>query len=136
MRRVFVVTSYYLALLSPHDALHAAAVEWSRNLRCRVVVTEFVLVELANALSRAGTRQVFTGLLVILHADPLVKIVPLHRTLYQRGCELYTSRPDKDWSLTDCISFVVMKHEGINEALTADRHFEQAGFKALLKAEV
>lgn len=47
--------------------------------------------------------------------------------------QLYTQRPDKDWSLTDCISFVVMKQHGLTEALTADRHFEQAGFKALLR---
>ena len=48
----------------------------------------------------------------------------------EEGLGLYESRPDKEWSLTDCISFVVMKKEGIVEALTEDRHFEQAGFVA------
>jgi len=52
--------------------------------------------------------------------------------LFDRGCELYTSRSDKEWSLTDCISFVVMKERGLTDALTPDRHFEQAGFKILL----
>jgi predicted nucleic acid-binding protein len=47
--------------------------------------------------------------------------------------ELYAERPDKDWSLTDCISFVVMRHQGVTQALTGDHHFEQAGFTALLK---
>ena len=50
-----------------------------------------------------------------------------------RGVALYAERPDKDWSLTDCISFVVMRTMDITEALTGDRHFEQAGFTALLK---
>jgi predicted nucleic acid-binding protein len=53
--------------------------------------------------------------------------------LYDAGIELYRLRPDKDWSLTDCISFVVMAKRGISAALPADRHFEQAGFTALLK---
>ncbi len=53
--------------------------------------------------------------------------------LLEQGLALYTRRSDKDWSLTDCISFVVMKAEGIEEALTGDHHFEQGGFVALLK---
>ena len=53
--------------------------------------------------------------------------------LFDAGVELYVRRPDKAWSLTDCISFVVMREHGMNEALTGDRHFEQAGFIALLK---
>jgi predicted nucleic acid-binding protein len=53
--------------------------------------------------------------------------------LYEAGIELYRARADKDWSLTDCISFVVMEERGIADALTGDRHFEQAGFQAMLK---
>ena len=135
MKRIFVDTSYYVALFNPDDVLHSAAEEWGRDLRCEVVVTEFVLLELANALSRVTTKKLFVGLLPSLRADPLVKIVPLQRALYWRGYELYAKRPDKDWSLTDCISFVVMRDEGISEALTADHHFAQAGFKVLLKAD-
>jgi predicted nucleic acid-binding protein len=52
---------------------------------------------------------------------------------WRRGCELYDARPDKEWSLTDCISFVVMRDRGIEQALTGDEHFEQAGFAALLR---
>ena len=61
------------------------------------------------------------------------EVVPASAELFQRGVEFFCARPDKEWSLTDCISFVVMAEKGISEALTADRHFEQAGFKALLK---
>ena len=60
-------------------------------------------------------------------------IIPADATLYQAGVDLYGQRSDKDWSLTDCISFVVMRQRGIVEALTGDHHFEQAGLIALLK---
>jgi len=64
---------------------------------------------------------------------PLVTIIPASDSLFEQGARLYIDRPDKGWSLTDCISFVVMEREGLLEALTADHHFEQAGFIALLK---
>ena len=68
-----------------------------------------------------------------LRNDSLVTIVPADKRLYDSGIALYRDRPDKAWSLTDCISFVVMKERGISEALTGDHHFEQAGFVPLLK---
>ena len=61
------------------------------------------------------------------------KVIPLERTLFQAGLDLYETRLDKDWGLTDCINFVVMQREGITEAFTSDKHFEQAGFIRLLK---
>ena len=67
-----------------------------------------------------------------LRNDPTVKIVPSSNELFAAGVELYATRSDKEWSLTDCISFVVMEREGLTDALTGDRHFEQAGFKVLL----
>lgn len=69
----------------------------------------------------------------VLQNQKELTIVPASRQLLDEGVALYESRPDKDWSLTDCISFVVMQRIGISEALTADHHFEQAGFLALLK---
>jgi len=68
-----------------------------------------------------------------LHGDANTVIHPAHHDLFQQGLTLYKRRPDKDWSFTDCISFAVMQAEGLTEALTADHHFEQAGFTALLK---
>lgn len=61
------------------------------------------------------------------------QILPASSELLQRGLALYQARPDKEWQLSDCISFIVMEQEGLTEALTGDRHFEQAGFQALLK---
>jgi uncharacterized protein len=67
------------------------------------------------------------------HQRPLTTVVPFDSTLMNRGLALFASRSDKDWSLTDCVSFLVMNDRGITDALTADHHFEQAGFVAVLK---
>lgn len=75
----------------------------------------------------------FLALYEALSRDERIQIVRLTPELLERGVALFRSRADKDWPLTDCISFVVMQEHGLTEALTADQHFEQAGFKALLK---
>ncbi len=133
MKQVFVDTSYYIALFGPGDCHHAEAVHLGRSLKRSIIVTEFVLLELGNAMSRAGDRRLFIDFLPQLQSDPDAFIVPASRELFQRGYELYAGRRDKDWSLTDCTSFVVMKERGLTDALTTDRHFEQAGFTMLLK---
>jgi hypothetical protein len=61
-----------------------------------------------------------------------VEIVAVRDEHFQQGCDLYARRKDKDWSLTDCISFVIMREYGIDSALTSDEDFEQAGFKRLM----
>jgi len=133
MKPVFIDTSYYVALLSLGDVNHDRAVRLARELKRPMILTEFVLLELANALSRLIDRQLFVRLLPHLRANPNVTIVPASPELFDRGYVLYASRADKNWSLTDCISFVVMKEYGLHDALTADHHFEQAGFHALLR---
>lgn len=65
--------------------------------------------------------------------DPDVTVIRVNADLFDAGLQLFADRLDKYWSLTDCISFVVMLREGITDALTGDHHFEQAGFRALLK---
>lgn len=133
MRAVFADTSYYGALLSPKDISHEVAARWARANRSQVVTTEFVLVELANAYSDPRERKVFRVFFEEVNADPDTIIVPATAELFRAGLELFLARPDKEWSLTDCISFVVMKKRGLTDALTADHHFERAGFKALLR---
>jgi len=129
---VFADTYYFLALLAPADEGHAAAVAASRTLPARLVTTAWVLVEVADALSGSATRLRGAGFIEDLERKPMFLVLPGSRESFQAGLELYRSRPDKEWSLTDCISFVVMKERGIKEALTGDHHFEQAGFTALL----
>ena len=67
-----------------------------------------------------------------MRSDGRINLISTSRELTQRGIDLYLARPDKSWSLTDCISFVIMNEQELTDALTADRHFEQAGFTALL----
>jgi predicted nucleic acid-binding protein len=133
MTPVFADASYYVALLSPRDQHHQDAIRVSRDLRQPVVVTEFVLIELANALAEVESRGRAMALWNSLRHDPTVSIVPASTELVARGLELYRLRDDKAWSLVDCISFEVMKDQAITDALTADHHFEQAGFVAMLR---
>jgi predicted nucleic acid-binding protein len=133
MKTVLADTSFYVAILSPADALHESAIAWSQQASLTVVVTEFVLLELGNFLAQGRARAQLTGLVKFLRNDPRTVVVPLATALFDTGLSLFARRPDKEWSFTDCISFVVMKAHGLTEALTADHHFEQAGFKPLLR---
>ena len=132
MTTVFADTFFFLAILNPADGAHRRSVELSRSLVARRVTTTWVLTEVADAMSQSSNRAVFLKFLAALERNPAVSIVPASEALHRRGLDLYRSRPDKDWSLTDCISFVVMQEHGIAEALTGDRHFTQAGFAALI----
>jgi len=132
MKTVFADTFYMLALLNERDPAHAPATDASRGFTGTMVTTAWVLTELANALSGRRKRTGFLRVLDALRRNPRAIIVPPTEELFERGIALYAERSDKDWSLTDCISFAVMREMNINEALTGDRHFEQAGFKALL----
>ena len=133
MRPIFVDTSYYVALFGPGDSHHDAAVHIGQSLRIPIIVTEFVLVELGNIMSRVGDRQIVIDFILQLRADPDAIIIPASSVLFQLGYDLYSARGDKDWSMTDCTSFVVMRERGLTDALTTDHHFEQAGFNVLLK---
>ena len=133
MKPVFTDTSYYVALLSEADEWHQAAVEWSETLLGRQVVTEYVLVELGSALCKVRDRHLYVPFVEHLLAAEDIEFVPASSDLFQRGLALFGKRPDKDWSLVDCISFVVMKQRRLTDALTTDHHFEQAGFKVLLE---
>lgn len=131
MSAVFADTFFYLALLNDRDPAHSRALAESQPPRS-IVTSEFILLELGNACARAEDHADFLALVAGLRASPRIQIVPLDSQWLSRGMELMASRPDKDWSLTDCVSFVLMREAGIQDALTGDRHFEQAGFRALL----
>jgi uncharacterized protein len=133
MSAFFADTSFYVAVFNPHDALHARAIAVAAAHQGAVVTTEFVLVEVGNFFCCGNARAVFQKMVENLRAADDIEIVPASADLFHQGYALFTDRPDKEWSLTDCISFVVMKERGITRALTADHHFEQAGFTALLK---
>jgi len=133
MNSVFADTFYFLAFLNPNDPAHQTAVEFSRKSRTRLITTAWVLGELADGLSRSVLRRSYRSFLQVVEASPNNEIVWWDPALFRRAVVLYDARPDKHWSLTDCISFAVMQERNITDALTADHHFEQAGFVALLK---
>jgi predicted nucleic acid-binding protein len=129
----FVDTYYLLALVNPRDQGHANALQHSRGDVHHLVTTTWVLVEFADALSAVASRRRAARFIRGFESDPSVEVVPPSRTHFEQGLAMYESRRDKEWSLTDCLSFVLMQEHGITDALTADHHFEQAGFVALLK---
>ena len=132
MNAVFADTFYFLALLDERDSGHIPAVAASKISR-PIVTTEFILLEIADGCAHAEDHDDFLALLEGMRNNPRFTIVPLSSTLLEQGIEQFARHNDKNWSLTDCISFVVMRERGIQKALTADRNFEQAGFKALLR---
>jgi predicted nucleic acid-binding protein len=99
-----------------------------------LLTTAWVISELGNALSKGNNRQVFLQLYEVLSNSSIHTIVEPSQNLLDQGLGLFAERPDKHWSLTDCISFVIMQQYGLSHALTADHHFEQAGFVAMLTA--
>jgi len=133
MSTVFVDTSFFIALASPRDINHRKAIDLAtKHEDSELITTDFVLVELGNFFSRSNLRSFFLDITQDIETDRRNRTIPATRELLNRGIELYTKRSDKNWSLTDCISFAVMQEHGITEALTADQHFEQAGFVPLL----
>lgn len=133
MSLCFADTFYYLALANPHDESHERAKAITRSLQRGIVTTEFVLIEVADAMSLPESRSAFLRLMDVQRGSRNVEIVRATSDLLEGGLRLFADRPDKHWSLTDCTSFVVMQEHGLSEALTGDHHFEQAGFRALLK---
>jgi predicted nucleic acid-binding protein len=129
----FVDTHYLLALVNVSDEDHLAAVQQSRGRVGRLVTTTWILVEFADALSAVASRIRAVKFIRGFEAEAFVEVVPPTGEQFRRALDRYEQRTDKSWSLTDCISFLVMEDLGVTDALTADRHFEQAGFRALLR---
>jgi predicted nucleic acid-binding protein len=134
VRRVFADSLYWIALSHPRDQWHAAAFMLSRNLRhTEIVTTDEVLNEFLTALRHTPPLRRIAALQVDgIFADPSITVLPQTRQRFEDGFALYRARPDKQYSLTDCISMEAMRHEGISEILTHDNHFTQEGFTILL----
>lgn len=139
MRGVFIDTAGWLALGNRSDQWHVRAVQTYQQIvreRWHRLTTEAVIIETCNALRKPLLRPLALALVDnIYKAERLghVEIVHISSGLLYQGLRLFRERKDKDWSLTDCISFVVMKERQIFHAFTTDNHFEQAGFERLLK---
>ena len=129
---IFIDTAYILALVNTADEHHHRAEAAAAAVPPPFVTTEAVMVEIGNALSKVCWRHLGIDTLQDLRTDPDIEVVPVDAMLFDRALALYSSRIDKEWGLTDCISFVVMQERNLTHALTTDRDFVQAGFQNAL----
>jgi predicted nucleic acid-binding protein len=131
--RFFLDTAYVLAVLNPKDTYHkqAKAMLPSMHSAHEVWLTEAVLIEIANALA-SSNRSAAVAFINSCYVTPNVRVVSVDSKLLKRAMGFYENRGDKEWGLTDCISFLIMDDNDLTEAFTADDHFQQAGFRALL----
>jgi uncharacterized protein len=133
MTAVFADTAFFVSYLAPRDRFHALALQLMSTLRGRIVTTDWILIELANFMASSRIRPRVANFVRHLQADPRFDIVPASAAAIEDGLSFYERHADKEWSLTDCISFQTMRREQMDQALTSDHHFEQAGFEILLK---
>ena len=130
MKTVFADTGYWIALLDPQDTLHSKAINLSITFtQVQIVTSEMVLTVILNHFSKRGNflRYAAANFIESLQENPAIAIA-------QQALILYKQRPDQAWSHTDCSSFCIMQQQNILEALAYDKHFEQAGFIALLRS--
>lgn len=127
--RLFLDTWFVIALLNADDEHHVEAVKRLADIETAadVVVSEAVLTEIANSFAAHDRRGAVRFIRHCYDTDN-ISVVPVDGALFQRGVDRYSARPDKDWGLTDCISFVIMEDRGVVQVATRDKHFEQAGF--------
>ena len=136
MKSIFADAGYFIALLNPKDDLHAKAKSVSGELeQIRLITSEMVLAEVLAFYADKGhlLRQAPADTASQLCNNPTVTVVTQTSLQFRAALDLYRTRSDKEWSLVDCASVLIMQSENIAEALTHDHHFEQAGFTALLR---
>jgi uncharacterized protein len=131
--KIFIDTVYVIALINRHDAHHKVAYDLAERYETHsLLTTDAVLLEIGNALARRFKNEAIEIIDEFLTSNN-VEIIHLTSQLFNRAFAFYRQRQDKEWGLIDCASFVVMKENQIDTALTFDQHFVQAGFKALMR---
>jgi hypothetical protein len=133
MNTVFADAFYFVARLNRHDEHHERVLKFSQGFRARLLTSDWVLMEVADALAASECRGRVREFILYLRGTTACEVVPASRELLDRALDLYHQHADKKWTLTDCVSFVIMRERQLTEALTGDKHFEQAGLAALLK---
>ena len=132
--RVFADAFFWIALLNRRDEYHEKAKTYAQNFHGQMLTTQWVLAEVADAMAASRARQFIRSFIHELAANPAVTVLEANAGLFHRGIDLCDKRPDKNWSLTDYISFVVMREMKLSEALTGYHHFAQAGFLPIFPA--
>src|SRR3990172_5761691 len=130
--QILVDTAYVLALVNERDQYHDRAQELADLFEGHdLLITDAVLLEIGNALARGFKEQAIEIITYFFESEE-VEIFRHSSQIFDKAFALYKKYADKEWSLVDCISFIVMRERGIKQALTFDRHFEQAGFVAIM----
>jgi predicted nucleic acid-binding protein len=129
---IFADTSLFIALMDRSDAYHSRAVTLSSTTRRPFLTTSAIVLELGAHFCKGAERRHFMRLCDLL-SDDFVRMAHVDIALQRRGVDLFLRRADKDWSLADCISFIVMEDTDVRDAASTDEHFEQARFNALLR---
>jgi predicted nucleic acid-binding protein len=135
MKPLFADTSFFVAVLNERDVFHSLADQLSRQFSGPVITSHWILLELANYFAARQKRSLVPVFIDSLLSDPMMQCEPANAPAFTQGLELYRQRPDKTWSLTDCLSFQIMQRLAISQVLSSDHHFEQAGFEILLKKQ-
>ncbi len=132
--RLLLDSTFIAGLINSRDQLHLQAKDFLQLVEtaAEVVITEAVLIEVGNLLHSVQQRQRTAEFIDACYGTTNVTIVSVNTELLLKAVDFYRLHQDKDWGLTDCISFVVMKERGLIIAMTADAHFQQAGFRALM----
>lgn len=133
---LFLDTAFVIALSSRGDRYHSVAVELSRLIsirRPKIVTSRGVLLEIGNSLSKFANRASAAAIVQSIDNDARIEVVDVTRDIFAVALRLFTERPDKEWGLTDCLSFRIMQAHGIFQALTTDEHFVQAGYMPVMK---
>jgi len=130
---LLVDTGFVIGLLDKDDDFHAAALRWDRQLADRPrILTTAVLLECGDGFAEHDTWRALTTWLDHIARDPRYELVNIDHAMLTRTRAFRDQHPTRAWSFTDCTSFVVMKARGITEAFSTDKHFNEAGFDALL----
>jgi len=135
MRRYFVDTWYLIALADPFDQAHSAALRLERSLAgARFIAHDAIFMEMLAYLGGSGANMRRKAVEIVRRSMLGIQVFPAARDLFLLGLNLYERRPDKEYSLVDCMSMELMTAQGITHVLTNDHHFRQAGFTVLSDA--
>jgi predicted nucleic acid-binding protein len=138
MVNTFIDTGGLIALFHHPDRLHDLAKMWLTKLQIensQWITTSAVLTEVLDGFAQHGLRHYSVALSEFLKRTSIVEVIIVDISLLEKGWDLYESRADKEWGLTDCISFVVMRERNVTNALAHDIHLAQAGFRPLLREQ-
>ena len=133
---VFVDSFAWIAVINKSDNYHRISLktlEEFLNKHVNLIATNYAIVETINALSKVEFRKAVVEFINKLERSPSVEIVKITDEIYNNAWALYQQRMDKNWGITDCTSFEVMRMFNIRKAFTNDKHFEQAGYSVVVK---